>query len=57
MNIKFTREYEGGYGVRVDGVIVGYVERSLDGTGWTFEGRRFGHLSEAKETIRYEMVD
>ena len=57
VDVKFTREYEGGYGVRVDGVIVGYIERSLDSTGWTFEGRLFGRISEAKDTIRYEMVD
>ena len=55
MNIKFTREYEGGYGVRIDGAVVGYIERANDSAGWTFEGRIFGRISEAKATIRYEM--
>jgi hypothetical protein len=55
MNIKFTREYEGGYGVRIDGAIVAYIDRRLDAAGWGYEGRLFGRLSEAKATIRYEL--
>ena len=55
MDIKFTREYEGGYGVRIDGAVVGYIERANDSAGWTFEGRIFGRISEAKATIRYEL--
>lgn len=55
MDIKFTREYEGGYGVRIDGAVVGYIERAMEGEGWTFEGRIFGRISEAKATIRYEL--
>lgn len=55
MDIKFTREYEGGYGVRIDGAVVCYIERAMEGEGWTFEGRIFGRISEAKATIRYEL--
>jgi hypothetical protein len=54
MNIKFTREYEGGYGVKIDGAIVGYIDRCLDAEGWGYEGQLFGRLSEAKATIRAE---
>jgi hypothetical protein len=49
--ITFTREYEGGYGIRADGQIIGYIDRALDGNGWFVEGQRHRYLSEAKASI------
>jgi len=53
--VTFTIPYEGGRAIRLNGNVVGYIDRSMDGPGWTYEGRSFGYLSEAKATVRYEM--
>ena len=57
MNITFTIPYEGGREVRVDGETVGYIDRAMDGYGWTFEGRFFGLLAEAKATVKFELLE
>ena len=47
--ITFSREYAGGYGVRVNGQIVGYIDRAMDGDGWfDIKGERHRYLNEAK---------
>lgn len=48
-SVTYTRVYEGGYGVRADDQIIGYIERAMDGTGWfDINGQRHRYLSEAK---------
>jgi len=55
-NIKFKIPYSGGRSIIINGEIVGYIDRSYDG-GWNWEGRNFGLLSEAKATIKYELIE
>ena len=55
--VTFSREYEGGYGVRVwrfgASRIVGYIDRPLDGDGWfDIKGGRHRYLNEAKAHSR-----
>lgn len=56
--ITFTREYEGGYGVRVDGRIVGYIDSALiAGGGWfDINGQRHRYLSEAKASSEFALA-
>ena len=56
MNIKFNRAFEGGYRVEVDGKTSGYIDRSLNGQAWCWNGRRFGRIAEAKAAIKCEIA-
>jgi len=56
MKITFTQEYKGGYAVRVDGFVVGYIDRSYT-SGWTYKGRLFGYIAEAKAAALAELTN
>jgi len=55
--VAFTIPYDGGRAINIDGKVVGYIDRSVDGPAWVYEGRRFRYLSEAKATVVYELED
>jgi len=55
-NIQFKIPYKGGRSIVMNGEIVGYIDQSYDGKGWNWEGRHFGLLSDAKATIKYELL-
>ncbi len=55
MRVSFQRAYAGGYKVVVDGETRGYVERSYDQKGWTYAGRFFQYLAEAKAAAANEL--
>jgi len=46
--------YKGEWAVDYYGERIGYISRTMDAKAWSFCGRRFRYLSEAKMAVRAE---